>query len=137
MSNPSARPLSPHLSIWKWGPAMAVSIAHRMSGIGLATLGVIVFTWWVMAASGGKESYDVFLGWMTPWYGKVVLVGLTWAFFQHLFSGLRHFILDIGAGYELNANKMGSILVFVFAVLATVLAWGLLYGPALLKGAAS
>ena len=62
--------------------------------------------------------------------GKIVLVGLTWAFFQHLFSGLRHLVLDTGAGYELKVNKLWSTIVMVGAVFATIATW--LY---ILKGA--
>jgi succinate dehydrogenase / fumarate reductase cytochrome b subunit len=55
--------------------------------------------------------------------GKIVLVGLTWAFFQHLFSGLRHFVLDTGAGYELKTNKLWSLAVIAAGVLATAATW--------------
>jgi len=46
----------------------------------------------------------------------VVLVGLTWAFFQHLCTGIRHFVLDIGAGYELESNARWSVLTIVISV---------------------
>ena len=50
-----ARPLSPHLSIWRWGPHMAVSILHRVTGAGLAMVGLALLVWWlVAAASGGR-----------------------------------------------------------------------------------
>jgi succinate dehydrogenase / fumarate reductase, cytochrome b subunit len=126
MTEMPARPISPHLSNWRWGPHMAVSIAHRVSGMGLAIVGVLGFTWWVLAASQGASAYDQLVKLLTPWYGKVVLIGLTWAFFQHLLSGVRHFILDVGAGYELGANKRGSIAVFVLAVVLTAAFWGYL-----------
>jgi len=57
--NPS-RPLSPHLTIWKWGPHMAVSILNRVTGIGLAIIGAGLFTWWLFAASSGAEAYATF-----------------------------------------------------------------------------
>ncbi len=123
MSNPAGRPLSPHLSIWKWGPAMAVSIAHRISGIGLATVGAVVLVWWLCALAGGASAYASFAECASTWYGRVMLIGLTWAFLQHMFSGIRHFVLDIGAGYELQSNKTGSILVFVFSILITAALW--------------
>jgi succinate dehydrogenase / fumarate reductase, cytochrome b subunit len=118
------RPLSPHLTIWKWGPHMAVSIAHRMSGIALATLGAITLTLWLLAIANGRETYFVLQSWLQPWYGKALLIIISWAFFQHLLSGLRHFVLDVGAGYELRANKRGSIAVFIGAVVLTAALWG-------------
>ena len=65
--NPS-RPLSPHLSIWRWGPGMLVSILHRVTGTGLATLGALAFTWWLAAAASGPEAYESFTGHARSWY---------------------------------------------------------------------
>ena len=60
-----------------------------------------------------------------------MLIGLTWAFFQHLFSGLRQFVLDTGAGYELKTNKLWSTLVIVGALLATAATWLYIFAEAL------
>ena len=97
MNEVTARPLSPHLTIWKWGPHMLVSILHRITGTGLAVLGGGMFLWWLTAAAGGDESYTTFMAWASEWM-LIIWIGLTWALFQHLFSGLRHFVMDIGAG---------------------------------------
>lgn len=114
---------------------MAVSIFHRITGDGLAIVGALMFLWWLGAIAAGPEAYAAFIAcvWKDPAggtfhlvtniLGKVVLIGLTWAFFQHLFSGLRHFVLDTGAGYELKTNKLWSTLVFVGAILATAATW--------------
>ena len=66
---------------------------------------------------------------MTAILGKVVLIGLTWAFFQHLATGVRHLVLDVGAGYELDANARWSVLTMVFSVLATALFWAFVLLP--------
>ena len=120
------RPLSPHLQIWKWGPHMLVSILHRVTGDGLAVVGLGVLMWWLGALASGPEAYDVFLGHASSWYGLVVLIGLTWAFFTHMMSGLRHFVLDMGAGYELDTNKIWSIVAPVMAIVLTVALWAFL-----------
>ena len=60
--NPT-RPLSPHLTVWRWGPHMLVSILHRVTGVGLATIGAAALVWWLLAIAGGKESYDYLAGW--------------------------------------------------------------------------
>ncbi|MEQ1499237.1 MAG: succinate dehydrogenase, cytochrome b556 subunit [Novosphingobium sp.] len=118
-----SRPTSPHLQIWRWGPAMAVSILHRVTGDGMALVGLAVLVWWLGSLAGGAESFAAFSDHAGAWYGKVVLVGLSWAFFSHMASGLRHFVLDLGAGYELNNNAMWSWLTPLFALTATVLFW--------------
>ena len=123
MSRNPDRPLSPHLSVYKWGPHMLVSILHRMTGAGLATIGAAALVWWLAAAAGGPEAYDYFRGWATSWYGIVVAVGLTWAFFQHLLSGLRHLVMDIGAGFEIERNKFWATMTLAGALLLTAGLW--------------
>jgi succinate dehydrogenase / fumarate reductase cytochrome b subunit len=120
--NPS-RPLSPHLTIWKWGPHMAVSIIGRVTGGALATVGAIALVWWLVAAASGAEAYATFTKVATSWFGILVGVGLSWAFFQHMLTGLRHIVLDTGAGFELRTNKMWANLVLAGGVLLTVLFW--------------
>jgi succinate dehydrogenase / fumarate reductase cytochrome b subunit len=120
--NPS-RPLSPHLTIWRWGPHMLVSILHRITGSGLATVGAIVLVWWLAAAASGEQAYQDFVGWARHPIGVIVGIGLSWALFQHSVSGVRHFVMDIGAGYELRTNKLWATLSVVIALVLTVLLW--------------
>ena len=140
----ATRPLSPHLTIWKWGPAMLVSILHRVSGDGLAFVGLPVLLWWLGALASGPEAYATFAGWMwadlgaLEWSGgaivasllkvvlKVVMIGLSWAFFNHLCSGLRHFVLDAGAGYELDTNKRWSVATTAGGIVLTAAFWAVL-----------
>ncbi|HUD30514.1 MAG TPA: succinate dehydrogenase, cytochrome b556 subunit [Novosphingobium sp.] len=120
------RPLSPHLQIWKWGPHMFVSILHRVTGDGMAFAGLGVLLWWLGALAGGPASYATFQWAMTTPIGYLVLVGISWAFFSHMASGLRHFVLDIGGGFELNQNKFWSIVCPIVGVVLTAAFWALL-----------
>jgi succinate dehydrogenase / fumarate reductase, cytochrome b subunit len=125
------RPLSPHLTIWKWGPHMAVSILHRITGVGLALVGMGLFTWWLVAAASGAEAYGTFAGWAAWKWALLIWVPLSWAFFQHTLSGMRHFVMDAGAGYELNTNKFWSWAVLLLALVLTALLWAwIFYGRA-------
>jgi len=120
--NPS-RPLSPHLTIWRWGPHMLVSILHRVTGTGLATVGAAAFVWWLVAAATGPEAYASFAGWATWRWSLLIWVPLSWAFFQHLLSGLRHFVMDMGAGYELETNKFWAMMTIAGSIVLTSLFW--------------
>jgi succinate dehydrogenase, cytochrome b556 subunit len=123
MNRNATRPLSPHLSIWRWGPHMLVSILHRVTGSGLATVGALAFVWWLGAAASGREAYDAFLDHADNWYMMVIWVGLTWAFFQHSATGLRHFVLDMGAGYELKTNRFWANMTVAASIVLTGLTW--------------
>ncbi|MBC2668052.1 succinate dehydrogenase, cytochrome b556 subunit [Novosphingobium piscinae] len=120
------RPLSPHLQIWRWGPAMLVSILHRVTGAGLSLAGLGVLLYWLGALASGPEAYAQFVKCMGHPVGLAVLVGLTWAFWQHTATGIRHYVLDIGAGYELETNARWSVLTIVFSILLTVATWALI-----------
>ena len=123
----SNRPLSPHLQIWKWGPHMFTSILHRVTGDGMALVGLAVLLWWLGAMASGPEAYETFAGGMTSPIGYIVLIGLTWAFFSHMMSGLRHFVLDIGAGYELTINKLWATLAPILGVVLTIAFWAIIF----------
>ena len=107
---------------------MTVSILHRITGVGLAILGLAAFTWWLMAVAGGPEEYDRFTTVATHPGGLIVLVGLTWAFFQHLLSGIRHLVMDTGAAFELDTNKRFAVMTIVGSLVLTAVLWAYLLG---------
>lgn len=123
MAAQRSRPLSPHLTIWRWGVHMAVSILHRATGAAMATAAVIGFAWWLAAAAAGPEAYGLFYACATGILGKIVGIGLTWTFFQHMFSGIRHLVMDTGAGYELKTNKFWATMTIAGAVVMTGVVW--------------
>jgi succinate dehydrogenase / fumarate reductase cytochrome b subunit len=107
---------------------MAVSILHRITGAGLSIVGLALLTWWLAALAGGGEQYGTFTRVMSHPAGIVVLVGLTWAFFQHLLSGIRHLAMDSGAAFELGTNKRFAVLTVVGSVLLTAALWTYILG---------
>jgi succinate dehydrogenase / fumarate reductase, cytochrome b subunit len=102
---------------------MAVSILHRVTGTALSVAGLALLTWWLTAIAYGPEAYSSFTRAATHPLGIVVLVGLTWSFFQHLLSGVRHLVMDTGAGFELATNKRFAVLTLVGSVILTALFW--------------
>jgi succinate dehydrogenase / fumarate reductase cytochrome b subunit len=105
---------------------MLVSILHRATGDGMAIVGLGVLVWWLGALASGPEAYASFQYVMGSPLGMLVLVGLAWAFFTHMLSGLRHFVLDIGAGYELDTNRLWSMLAPIIAIILTAAFWALI-----------
>ena len=123
----AARPLSPHLQIYRPMLTMMMSIMHRITGIGLY-LGIILLVWWFTAASISDSYFDFVQGFFGHWFGRLVLFGLSWALMHHALGGLRHLLWDTGRGYDLKvvewlarANLAGSIVL-------TLLLWIIGYG---------
>ena len=123
MATTRPRPLSPHLTIWRWGPNMAASIFHRVTGVAVSIGGLAVLTWWLVAIAEGQDAYDRFTAVAKNPIGIVVLIGLTWSFFQHMFSGIRHLVMDTGANFDLRPNKTSAVLTFVGSAVATAAIW--------------
>jgi succinate dehydrogenase / fumarate reductase cytochrome b subunit len=117
------------LQIYRWGPHMTVSILHRATGDGMALVGSVLLVWWLLAIAGGAESYATFRDVFTYADGRlnivgwVVGIGLTYSLFQHMLSGLRHLVLDTGAGYELKANKRFALACMIGGPVLTILYW--------------
>jgi succinate dehydrogenase / fumarate reductase cytochrome b subunit len=107
---------------------MLVSILHRVTGSGLATVGAALFVWWLAAAATGADAYGTFLWVARSWFGILVGIGLSWALFQHTLSGLRHFVMDMGAGFELTTNKFWANMTMLGAALLTILLWAYILG---------
>jgi succinate dehydrogenase / fumarate reductase, cytochrome b subunit len=126
-SKPKARPLSPHLQIYRPMLSMTMSIMHRITGVALA-IGMIGLVWWFIAASISDSYFGLVQSVLAHWFGRLVLFGFTWALMHHMLGGLRHFVWDTGRGFELKtvewlvrANVIGSVLL-------TILIWVIGYG---------
>lgn len=113
---------------------MLVSIIHRATGVGLALVGLPLFVWWLAAAAGGEPSYAAFTGLFTTGLGRLnavgwlLGVGLSFAFLQHLASGVRHFFMDTGALFELKINRTAASLTILASVVLTALFWAVRMG---------
>lgn len=102
---------------------MLVSILHRVTGDGMALVGMPIMLWWLYSIAAGAEAYEFFLSIMTSIPGYVVLIGMSFALFEHMLTGLRHFVMDAGAGYELQQNRLWSSIIPIIALTLTVALW--------------
>jgi succinate dehydrogenase / fumarate reductase cytochrome b subunit len=116
------RPLSPHLQIYRWYFTMALSIAHRATGIGLAA-GLVLLTWWLLALASGPEAFATVQAVTGSWIGVLVLFLWTFALFYHMGNGVRHLVWDFGYGFDLDVARYSGIAVLVFAGAMTVIVW--------------
>ena len=121
MSN-NGRPLSPHISIYRWPITMTTSILHRATGLALSA-GFIVLAIWLFSVASGADAYATFFSWMDNIVGRLLLIGWSFAFFFHLSNGVRHLVWDSGRGFEKSQANASSWLVLIMAVLLTALFW--------------
>ena len=122
MSKSPARPLSPHLQIYRPQLTSVLSFAHRLTGVTLGVYAVALVAWLVAAASG-PQPYSLVHGFMKSWLGQTVLVGGVFCFFLHLCGGIRHLFWDAGRGFELRAIYVSGWVVVAASTVLTVGAW--------------
>lgn len=119
---PRARPLSPHLQVYKLIPTMLMSVVHRATGIVLY-FGTLLVAAWLIAAAVSQEWFEVVAYVYGSWIGLIVLFGYTWALIHHLIGGIRHLVWDTGAGFDKHLSTKVAIAMPFVSVALTVLVW--------------
>jgi succinate dehydrogenase / fumarate reductase cytochrome b subunit len=122
----TSRPLSPHLSVYRWPITMTLSILHRMTGVALS-MGLIAFVLWLESIALGAAAYAAVTGWMDTIIGKLLLFGWSFSFFFHLANGVRHLFWDVGMGFEMRQVNASAWVVVVATVLLTAGYWLLFF----------
>src|SRR5579884_4522645 len=120
---PAARPLSPHLQIYKPLLTMVMSIVHRITGIGLY-FGTLLLAWWLIAAAGpnGYARFEAFAGSLI---GRLILFGYTWALIHHMLGGIRYLIWDTGRGFGPIEREWLVAANLIASIAITLILWGI------------
>ncbi len=118
----SARPLSPHLTVYRFRPTMAMSILHRITG-GALYVGTALVVWWLIAAASGPDAFSYASGFFGSILGRLILFGYSWALLHHMAGGIRHLIWDTGAGLGREESTKLAIATLVASLAGTVLLW--------------
>ena len=118
----TARPLSPHLSIYRFRPTMAMSILHRITGSALY-VGTLLFVWWLVAAASGPEAFSYASAFFGSIIGRIILFGYTWALLHHMFGGIRHLIWDTGIGLSKETSTKLAQATLVASLALTLILW--------------
>lgn len=124
-ARPDERPVSPHLTIWRWHVTMLSSILHRVSGIALygAAIGLCL---WLMAAAAGPEAFAEVSAVLATPLAKIALYLIVAAAAYHLANGIRHLVFDTGAGLEKSDAEASAWFAILFAIAAPLALWAYL-----------
>lgn len=120
------RPLSPHLQIYKPIPTMMMSILHRITGAALY-FGTLILAWWLAAVATGEAYFDFVNGFLGSWFGRIILLGYTWALIHHLLGGLKHLVQDTGRALEKHFTTRMARFQILASIALTVLVWAIAY----------
>lgn len=121
-----ARPLSPHLQIYRLPLPALLSITHRMTGVILSS-GTLLLTIWLVALAGGPESYAYAMMIVGHPLGQLILFGYSAALFYHMCNGIRHLNWDRGRGLEIESVYRSGKITIALAIGLTALLWAVVY----------
>ncbi len=124
---PTARPtvtapLSPHLQIYRWTWTMAMSVFHRITGTALYG-GTALVAVWLVALAAGPAAYAWVAWFFGSILGRLVLFAYTWILMHHMLGGLRHFVWDVGQGFDRERRMWLARGTLIASVVATVAIW--------------
>ena len=121
-----ARPLSPHLQIYRLPLPAILSITHRMTGVILST-GTLLLAAWMVALALGPESFAIAMMIVSHPLGQLVLFGYSAALFYHMCNGIRHLNWDRGSGLEIESVYRSGKFVIGAAIILTAALWSIVY----------
>jgi len=116
------RPLSPHLSIYRWPITMVASILYRATGIALS-LGSLLLVLWLVAAASGPQQFAAIQAFIGSPLGLLLLLGWTASLFYHFFGGIRHLVWDAGRGLDKADLNWVTWVVLGLTALSTLGVW--------------
>lgn len=116
------RPLSPHLTVYRFIPTMAMSIAHRITG-GALYFGMLVIAWWLIAAATSEGSFRFANTIIGSWFGLLVMAAFTWSLIHHLLGGIKHLVWDTGHAMEKHISTRIAHATWIGSLTLTALLW--------------
>jgi succinate dehydrogenase / fumarate reductase cytochrome b subunit len=119
-----ARPLSPHLQVWRWHVTMLASILNRMTGVGIS-IGAFAVVVWLAALAGGPSKFVTMEAFVRSLVGQVLLFLMAVAVAFHFAAGVRHLVWDAGRGLNPKTANITAWLALAFSVLAPLGLWAL------------
>ena len=113
-------PLSPHIQICRWHISSLVSISHRITGI-INIIAITLICLWASLLILGENNYDMINLFLNSLTGKFIILGITWSFSFQILSEIRHLVMDLGYGFDLNIAKITGLLVIFGSIILTVI----------------
>ena len=113
-------PLSPHIQIYGWNISSLISISHRIVGV-INIFAIILVCLWIVSVFFGDKNYEIIQSLLNSFFGKFLIIGITWSFSFHILSEVRHLFWDMGFGFKINISKITGILVIFGSFILTIL----------------
>ena len=113
-------PLSPHIQIYRWHISSLVSISHRITGI-INIIAITLICLWASLLLFGESKYENIDIFFNSYFGKFIILGVTWSFLFQILSEIRHLTMDLGYGFEIRTTKITGLSVIFGSIILTII----------------
>ena len=113
-------PLSPHLQIYGCHISSLLSITHRIVGI-VNIVATTLICLWTISLLFGEENYEFTKNLFQSFFGKFIIIGLSWSFSFHALNEIRHLMWDLGYGFDLKVSKITGVIIIIASLVLTIL----------------
>ena len=114
------KPLSPHIQIYSWNISSLISISHRITGV-INIFALALVCLWIASFLFGSSIYGIVQNILNSFFGKLLVIGITWSFSFQILSEIRHLFWDLGYGFELKTSKISGVIVIFGSFIITIL----------------
>ncbi len=121
-------PLSPHIQIYGWKIISLLSITHRIVGI-FNAIAITLVCLWTSSLLFGEQNYEIIKNFFQSFFGKFMIISLSWSFSFHILNEIRHLAWDLGYGFDLKISKITGVLTIIGSLVLTILIY--LFGRSL------
>ena len=113
-------PLSPHLQIYEWQISSLLSISHRTVGV-VNTIAITFICLWTILLLFGESNYSVVKNFFQSFFGKFIIICLSWSFSFHALNEIRHLMWDLGYGFDPKTSKITGVITVIGSLVLTIL----------------
>ena len=114
------KPISPHIQIYSWNISSLISISHRITGV-INIVALIMVCFWITTFLLGNSIYVFVQSVLNSFFGKFLVIGITWSFSFQILSEIRHLFWDLGYGFEIKTSKISGAIVIFGSFIITIL----------------
>ncbi|MDF3412866.1 succinate dehydrogenase, cytochrome b556 subunit [Sulfitobacter sp. M57] len=118
--NRGNRPLSPHLTIYRPQLTSMTSILTRITGNAMLVAALMI-VWWFLAAASSPEYFAIANGFVTSWFGDLIMFLSLLGLWYHTLAGIRHLIWDNGHGMDIKTAEKLGLACLIGSVVLTIL----------------
>ena len=113
-------PLSPHIQIYNWHISSLISISHRITGV-INIIALTIICFWIASFLFENSIYSNVQNIFNSFFGKLLVIGITWSFSFQILSEIRHLFWDLGYGFEIKTSKISGVIVIFGSFVITIL----------------